>query len=109
VPEGTMTGVGEWQRCRAVSDTAMGLIRPHMVDKAHNLRDWPDLPVDAQSVRRPRPLALPAVVPETAAQTIGATDSLRSLRKTIPHGKAASNEARTGVVTTTKELRKGSA
>ena len=37
------------------------------------------------------------------------TDRLGSLRKTIPHRMAASNEARTGVATATKELRKESA
>jgi putative transposase len=76
---------------------------------ARNLRDWPDTPVDAQSGRRPRSSAVPAVVSETAAQTIGTTDRLGSLRKTIRHGTAASDEARTGVATATKELRKESA
>jgi len=79
------------------------------INAARNLRYWPDMPVDAQSVCRPRPSALPAVVPETAAQTISSTDRLGSSRKTIPYGKAASNEARTGVATATKELRKESA
>jgi putative transposase len=79
------------------------------INAARNLRDWPDMPVDAQSVCRPRASAVAAVVPQTADQTIGPIDGLGSLRKTIPVGKAASNEARTGVVTTTKELRKESA
>jgi putative transposase len=76
---------------------------------ALNLRDWPDTPVVAQSGPRPRSSAVPAVVPETAAQTIGTTDSLGSLHKTRPHGKALSSEAKTGVAPTTKELRKESA
>jgi putative transposase len=78
------------------------------INAARNLRDWPDMPVGAQSVCRPRPSALPAAVPETAAQTIGSTDRLGSSRKTVHYGKAASNEARTGVATATKELRKES-
>jgi putative transposase len=84
-----------------------------VVDRDHNaarnLRDWPDTPVDAQSGRRPRSSAVPTVVSETAAQTVGTTDRLGSLPKTIPHRTAASNEARTGVATATKELRKESA
>ena len=84
-----------------------------IVDRDHNaarnLRDWPDMPVDAQSVCRPRPSAVPAAAPETAAQTIGETDGLGSSRKTIPHRKAASDEARTGTRQRGKELRKESA
>jgi putative transposase len=57
------------------------------VNAARNLRDWPDMPVDAQSVCRPRPSAVVAVVPQTAAQTIGTTDRLGSSRKTIPTGR----------------------
>jgi putative transposase len=79
------------------------------INAARNLRDWPDMPVGAQSVCRPRSSAVPAVVPETAAQTIGSTDRLGRSHKTIPYGKAASSEARTGVATATKELRKESA
>ncbi|WP_231740377.1 IS607 family element RNA-guided endonuclease TnpB [Mycobacterium sp. GA-1999] len=76
---------------------------------AKNLRDWPDMPVVAQSGPRPRSSAVPAGVPETAAQTIGTTDCLGSLRKTRPHGKAANSEAKTGVAPATTELRKESA
>jgi putative transposase len=84
-----------------------------IVDRDHNaarnLRDWPDLPVDAQSVRRPRTSAVAAVVPETAAQTFGTTGGLGSSRKTTRQRAATSNEAKTGVATATKELRKESA
>lgn len=76
---------------------------------ALNLRDWPDMPVVAQSGPRPRSSAVPAEVPETAAQTIRTTDRLGSLRKTRPQRKAASSEAKTGVAPATKELRKESA
>ncbi len=76
---------------------------------ALNLRDWPDMPVVAQSGPRPRSSAVPAGAPETAAQTIRTTDRLGSLRKTRPQGKAASSEAKTGVALATKELRKESA
>ena len=62
-----------------------------IVDRDHNaarnLRDWPDTPVDAQSVLRPRPSAVAAVVSQTAAQTIGPTDGPGSSRKTIPTGR----------------------
>ncbi|MDT5143251.1 MAG: putative transposase, partial [Mycobacterium sp.] len=84
-----------------------------IVDRDHNavrnLRDWPDMSVDAQSVRRPRTSAVPAVVPETAAQTFGTTEGLGSSRKTTRQRAATSNEAKTGVATATKELRKESA
>ena len=83
-----------------------------VVDRDHNaarnLRDWPDMPVDAQLVRRPRSSAVPAAVPETTAQTIGTTDRLGSSRKTALV-VAVNGEARTGVATATKELRKESA
>ena len=95
------------QSCDMQSNVGQVVDRDH--NAARNLRDWPDTPVDAQLGRRPRSSAVPAVVPETAAQTIGTTDRLGSLRKTIPHRTAASNEARTGVATATKELRKESA
>ena len=53
-----------------------------IVDRDHNaarnLRDWPDMPVDAQSVRRPRSSAVPAVVPETTAQTVDSINGLGS-------------------------------
>jgi putative transposase len=64
-----------------------GEIMDRDINAARNLRDWPDMPVDAQSVCRPRPSAVAAVVPQTAAQTIGTTDRLGSSRKTIPTGR----------------------
>jgi putative transposase len=77
---------------------------------ARNLRDWPDLPVDAQSVRRPRSSAVPAAVPETAAQTVDPINSLRSSRKTTRHRAAANGEDRTGSAQpAVKEPRKRSA
>jgi putative transposase len=104
--------------CRLVGKHHMDkqLVCPHtgeIVDRDHNaarnLRDWPDKPVDAQSVRRPRPSVVAAVVSQTAAQTIGTTDRLGSSRKTIPHRTAASSEAKTGTRQRGKELRKESA
>jgi hypothetical protein len=95
------------------SESSVKKIEIKIVDRDHNaarnLRDWPDKPVGAQSVRRPRPSAVAAVVPQTAAQTIGTTDRLGSSRKTIPHRTAASSEAKTGTRQRGKELRKESA
>jgi putative transposase len=109
-PDGTPCRlVGKYRLDKQLVCPQTGALVDRDINAARNLRDWPDMPVDAQSVCRPRPSALPAVVPETAAQTIGSTDRLGSSRKTIPYGKAASNEARTGVATATKELRKESA
>ena len=77
---------------------------------AHNLRDWPDKPVDAQSVRRPRPSAGPAVVPETAAQTVDPINGPRSSRKTTRRRLAVNGEDRTGSAQpAVKEPRKRSA
>lgn len=130
---GTLTVADRWfassqihHGCHQPDGTPCRLIGKNRIDKqlvcpltgeivdrdhnaARNLRDWPDMPVDAQSVCRPRPSAVPAAAPETAAQTIGETDGLGSSRKTIPHRKAASDEARTGTRQRGKELRKESA
>jgi putative transposase len=109
-PDGTpcrLIGKGRIDKQLLCPQTGHSVDRDH--NAARNLRDWPDTPVDAQSGRRPRSSVVPAAVPETAAQAIGASDGLRSLRKTILHGKAASSEATTGVATATKELRKESA
>ena len=65
------------------------------INAARNLRDWPDLPVDAQSGRRPRTSAVPGTAPETAAQTVGMSDRLRSSRKTTRKTAAASSEGKT--------------
>ena len=91
--------------CRLVGKHRMDkhLVCPHtgeIVDRDHNaarnLRDWPDKPVDAQSVRRLRPSASPAVVPETAAQTVDPINGLRSSRKTTRRRLAVNGEDRTG-------------
>jgi putative transposase len=78
---------------------------------ARNLRDWPDMPVDAQLGRRPRPSAVPEVALETATQALGTTDRLKSSRKTTRSAGAASSEGRTKVARhrTTEEPRKRSA
>ena len=65
------------------------------INAARNLRDWPDLPVDAQLGRRPRPSAVPETALETAAQTVGTTDRLGSSHKTTRKTAAASGEGRT--------------
>lgn len=65
------------------------------INAARNLRDWPDMPVDAQLGRRLRSSAIPETALETAAQTVGTTDRLGSSRKTTRHKVAASNEGRT--------------
>jgi putative transposase len=76
---------------------------------ARNLRDWPDMPVDAQSVRRPRPSAVSAAVSKTAAQTVDSIGGLRSSRQTT-HGVAANGEDGTGSAQrAVKEPRKRSA
>jgi putative transposase len=109
-PDGTpcrLVGKGRVDKQLVCPLTGEIVDRDH--NAAHNLRDWPGMPVDAQSVRRPRTSAVPAVVPETAAQTIGTTEGLGSSRKTTQQRAAMSNEAKTGVATATKELRKESA
>jgi hypothetical protein len=82
-----------------------------IVDRDHNaarnLRDWPDLPVGAQSVRRPRPSAVPATVPETAAQTVDPINRLRSSRKTSPHRAAMNDEDTTRSDATVHAVRNG--
>ena len=65
------------------------------INAARNLRDWPDMPVDAQLGRRPRPSAVPETALETAAQTVGTTDRLGSSRKTTRTAGAASSEGKT--------------
>ncbi len=81
------------------------------INAARNLRDWPDMPVDAQLGRRPRPSAIPETALETAAQTVGTTDRLGSSRKTTRKKVAASSEGRTKAARTraTAEPRKRSA
>ena len=84
-PDGTpcrLIGKGRIDKHLVCPQAGQVVDRDH--NAARNLRDWPDTPVDAQLGRRPRSSAVPAVVPETAAQTIGTTDRLGSLRKTIP-------------------------
>jgi putative transposase len=109
-PDGTPCRlVGKYRLDKQLVCPQTGALVDRDINAARNLRDWPDTPVEAQLELRPRTSAVPAVVPETAAQTIGSTGGLGSLRKTIPYGKAASGEARTGVATATKELRKGGA
>ena len=81
------------------------------INAARNLRDWPDMPVDAQLGRRPRPSAVPETALETAAQTVGTTDRLGSSRKTTRCAGAASSEGKTKAARTraTEEPRKRSA
>jgi putative transposase len=80
------------------------------VNAARNLRDWPDTPVDAQLGRRSRTSAVPAGVPETAAQTVGTSNGLKSSRKTTRRRAAASSEGKTGPAKpAAKEPRKRSA
>jgi putative transposase len=66
------------------------------VNASRNLRDWPDMPVDAQLGRRPRSSAVPARVPETAAQTVDPITGRGSSRKTTRHRVAVNSEDRTG-------------
>jgi putative transposase len=77
---------------------------------ARNLRDWPDMPVDAQLGRRPRTSVVPAAVPEKAAQTVDPINDLRSSRKTTRARAAMNSEGKTGSVQpAVKEPRKRSA
>ena len=69
------------------------------INAARNLRDWPEMPADAQSGRRPRPSAVSGTALETAAQRVGTTDRLGSSRKTARHTAAASSEGRTKATT----------
>jgi hypothetical protein len=84
-----------------------------LVDRDHNaarnLRDWPETPVDAQLMRRPRSSAVAAVVPQTAARTIGTTDRLGSLCKTVPTGRLLAVRPKPDSGNGDKELRKESA
>jgi putative transposase len=108
-PGGTLCRlVGKHRIDKHLMCTHTGEVVDRDHNAARNLRDWPDMPVDAQLVRRPRSSAVPAAVPETTAQTIGTTDRLGSSRKTALV-VAVNGEARTGVATATKELRKESA
>jgi putative transposase len=113
--------------CSQPDGTPCRLIGKHRIDKllvcaqtgelvdrdinaARNLRDWPDMPVDAQSVRRPRPSAVPAAVPETAAQTVDPINGLRSSRKTTRPRVAVNCEDKTrSAQPAVKEPRKRSA
>jgi putative transposase len=65
------------------------------INAGRNLRDWPDMPVDAQSLRRPRSSAVPAAVPETAAQTVDTISGLGSSGKTTRRRAAVNGEDRT--------------
>lgn len=65
------------------------------VNAARNLRDWPDMPVDAQSVRRSRTSAVPPVAAGTSARTAGVTCGLGSACKTSLSGVAVHGETRT--------------
>ena len=99
--------------CTRPDGTPCRLIGKHHVDKqlvcphtgervdrdinaARNLRDLPDMPVDAQLVRRPRSSAVPAAVPETTAQTVDPINGLGSSRKTTRRRVAVNGEDRTG-------------
>lgn len=81
------------------------------INAARNLRDWPDMPVDAQLGRRPCSSAVPGTALETAAQAVGPPDCLGSSLKTTRHKVAASGEGRTKAARTraTEEPRKRSA
>jgi hypothetical protein len=63
-----------------------GPLTGEVVDRDHNaarnLRDWSDMPVGAQSGRRPRSSVSPAVVSETVVQTVDPINGLRSSYKT---------------------------
>ena len=78
--------------CRLESKRDSGKIVDRDINAARNLRDWPDLPVDAQLGRRLRSSAVPGEALETAAQTVGTTDRLGSSRKTIRKKVAAGSE-----------------
>ena len=131
---GTLTVADRWfpssqihHRCTHPDGTPCRLVGKGRVDKhlvcplsgeivdrdhnaARNLRDWPDMPVDAQLGRRPRTSAVPETVPETAAQTIDPSNGLRSSHKTTRTRAAASSEGKTGAAKpAAKEPRKRSA
>jgi putative transposase len=109
-PDGTPCRlIGKHRMDKQLVCPITGALVDRDINAARNLRDWPDTPVEAQLGFQPRTSAVPAVVSETTAQTIGSIDGLGSLLKTIPFGKAASGEARTEVAAATKELRKESA
>jgi putative transposase len=80
------------------------------INAARNLRDWPDMPVDAQLVCRPRSSAVPAAVPETTAQTVDPINGLGSSPKTTRRRGAVNDEDRTRTAQpAVKEPRKRSA
>jgi putative transposase len=113
--------------CTQPDGTPCRLVGKHRIDKhlmclqtgeivdrdhnaARNLRDWPDMPVDAQSVRRPRSSAVPAAVPETTAQTVDPINGLESSPKTPRRREAMNDEDRTRTAQpAAKEPRKRSA
>ena len=98
-PIPTARPVDSWATVR-VDKHLVCALSGEIVDRDHNaarnLRDWPDMPVDAQLQRRPRTSAVPARVPQTAAQTIDPSNGLRSSHKTTRTRAAASSEGKTG-------------
>ena len=109
-PDGTpcrLVGKGRVDKHLVCPLTGEVVDRDH--NAARNLRDWPDMPVDAQLGRRPRTSAVPAVVPETAAQTVDPINGLRSSRKTTRTRVAVNSEGNTGPAPAGKEPRKRSA
>ncbi|WP_211229592.1 IS607 family element RNA-guided endonuclease TnpB [Nakamurella lactea] len=76
-----------------------GLVVDRDLNASDNLRDWPDMPVGAQLVPRPRTSAVPPVAGKTAGQTQGgphgSTEDLASARKTRRKRTAARSEVRT--------------
>ena len=109
-PDGTpcrLVGKGRVDKHLVCPLTGEVVDRDH--NAARNLRDWPDMPVDAQLGRRPRTSAVPAVVPETAAQTVDPINGLRSSRKTTRTRAAVNSEGNTGPAPAGKEPRKRSA
>lgn len=107
LPDGTacrLIGKGRIDKHLTCPATGEVVDRDH--NAARNLRDWPDMPVGAQSAPRPRMSAVLPVAGETPAQTRSerSTARLRSARKTTPHpGVAVRGEART----TTQPVRPG--
>lgn len=109
--------------CTTPDGTPCRLVGKHRIDKrlvcehtgevvdrdrnaARNLRDWPDMPVDAQLGRRPRTSAVPAAVSETTDQIADTSSSLESSCKTALVA-AVSGEAGTESRRAAEELRNG--
>lgn len=96
MPDGTpcrLIGKGRIDKHLACPET--GLVVDRDLNASDNLRDWPDMPIGAQLVPRPRTTAVLPVAGEDTGQTHGTTVSLVSARKTRRKRKAVRSEART--------------